>query len=331
MTDRPSEPDLPPEYVAVHRAVHRLTRAEGEYRRRLAIEQAMLDEQGRIEMLRVRLRGEQAEVEEAERRAGRRSLGPVKRRRRRHLAAERADVEAIRSELTARLAGWQELSMSLGPAPGPDRRAGIVAAEAELDAALAAWQAAHQAAGTALGRRLEVLDRQAGELAALLAEVDEAVTLAEQAETSLLHAADAVLNTTTLWDPSTRKALGPWLTLFFRHRPSSAAAEIAVGRLQRWLLHLDGELADLRRPVPTELAPPAELALALEGWASEAYSSRLVHGPIALPLTTVADCRDLLIELREGLATYGRLLRDLAVGVEERRRTALLQHPGIVE
>lgn len=323
-----SEPELPPAYVAVHRAFRRLTEVERAHRRRQAAEGVLAVEFERVTRLRAQLERELEEAEAAERRAERPSL-QSRRRRRDRVAAERADVTAVRAELMARQQAWEELSMGLGPASGVDPEAEVEAARAELEQALAAWQQAHQLAGTALGQRLEVLERRAGEVAALIREVDDVIVASGQAERSLLDATAAVIESPTVGGPLLPTGLGSGVPFPFIGRRTTRV-ETAVDRRQRWLLHLDAELADLNGTYPSDLAPPEELVASIRRWLDDADSSRLLFGQVEPSLTVVADCRELLLDLRARLRDYREFLADVAARAADDRRTALLEHPGVL-
>lgn len=324
-----SEPELSPAYVAMHEAYRRVSDLERIARRRASIRSAMATEYDHLKRLWSELEAEEAELTAAESKAGRLTLPPLRRRRVAAADRERADVDAVRAELIERQRIWEELSVSLGPAPGYDLDVELAAAQAALDRAMAAWQTAHRQGGSALADWLDMSERASGEVEALMAEVEEAADLVLQAYGTLMGATRAVIRPTA----AQSMAAHAWLMLgparYSDHAEQNAIVA-ATGSFRRSLLRLEPELRDLYRPARADLAPPPSLQRALDAWFDGAFSRWLATGQLNLTLSSVADGKDQFDHLRAELQAFHRLLQRTLDGIEEQRATRLLEHPGMI-
>jgi len=325
-----SEPELSPAYVAMHEAYQRLTALERTNKRRQSILAAMAVEQERLDGFRSRLTVEKARLDVAEARARRRPMLPRARRRRETEAAwHRKVVDAIRSELDARQPAFEELSVSLGPAPGFDLGAELEAAQGQLDIAIDAWHSVHRESGSTFSAWLHVSERYSGEIEALLIEVEEAAGLARVAKAALHLADRAILRASASpgWSTVERATKG-------RQGDSEAlewsAVNPAVARFRRHLLQLDTELRDLHRPSRAELAPPSSLLVSLDDWFGGPFAPWLAQGSLDLPRASLVDGRDQFDVLEAELLAYRRSLRQRLSEVQQVRLNRLLEHPGVV-
>lgn len=326
-----SEPELSPAYVAMHEAYRRVAELEATRRRRHSIQSAMATEYKHLERLRHQLEVEEAELAAAEARAGRKLLPPGSRSRRQAAAVdEQADVEAVRIELAERQRVWEELSVSLGPAPGYDLNGQLDAARADLDLALTAWRAALHGGDSAMARWLDMSERATGEIEAQMTEVSDAAAVASEAHWRLLKTTQHLARSTTALMSSAAPAvfiLGPSR---YGDRARRRAIAAATAEFRRSLLRLEPELRDLYRPTRPELAPPPSLQRALDEWFSGPFSQWLATGELDLALRSVADGRKRLAGIWVELRDFHRLLQKTLAGIEQERTTRLLESPGVV-
>ncbi len=324
-----SEPELSPAYVAMHEAYRRATELEAIDRRRESIRTAMATEYDHLERLWGVLEAEEAELAAAESKAERLTLPPVRRRRKAAADLERADVDAVRAELVERQRVWDELSVSLGPAPGFDLDRELETARADLERAVAEWRHVHAQAGTELARWLGMSERATGEVEAQMAEVAEAADLLMQAWQSLLVARRASLRPT-----ETRASFArAWITpgrAGQRDHATRTALSVASAGFRRRLLLLEPELKDLYRRTRRELTPPPSLQRQLDAWFNGPYSRWLATGQLDLGFSAVTDGEELFMALRDELLAFHGLLQHTLAELEQERTARLLEHPGVV-
>ncbi|MEM9565545.1 MAG: hypothetical protein AAGA93_23180 [Actinomycetota bacterium] len=314
MADGPSEPPLPPAYQAVHAALHRVVEAQRQLRWRRSVDAIIAAEEQRLRELWLRLRHERADVEALESLTLRSMRSRLQRSHRVDVAAERADVRAIEDEIAMRLDAIDAVGASPGRPTLAQAMEAVDQAKTDLDDALAWWRAEHVAAGTALGLRLLDLDRLVAYLEALRREVNEAIDVTRLAIAALMTAGDLFPSRMT-----TRRSA----------RPDTPRID-AIANVQRWLVELRAELADLHELQPPLVDGP-EIVLPspnigpddiVEDWI---VGNRLVATTMAVEASLVRVQR-----VADQLRDLAAWLDDEIEASQRKGRRLLVEHPGVV-
>lgn len=315
MADGSTEPPLPPAYQAVHAAHQRLADATRHHRWRSSVDAAIADEEERLRPLWQQLQEERADVEALEGRTLRSMRSRLRRSLDDDLVAEQADVRTVEAEIALRLAAIDAIDASPGRSTIEGAARAIDQARRDLHEAMAWWRNEHIAARSPLGIRLVELDHLAAYLHALRRELHEALDVARLATAALVTARRAVSSR------SLTSILG---------RGDPAQAE-AIANVQRWLLELRAELADLREVEPPRVDGPEITLPGLHIGPGDVFDDWIVDNRVVASTTTIDATLIRVGRVATGLAEFVTRLDALIDAVQRQGWDLLLQHPGVIQ
>lgn len=313
MTDRPTEPPLPPAYQAVHAAHQRLAEAGRQLRWRRSVDAGVAVEEERLRRLWLQLEREQADVEALESLSFHSIQSRLRRSHDTDLANERADVEAVETEIALRLDAIDALHASPGRSTVADAIQAVEQAEKDLGEAMAWWRAEHIAARSQLGLRLAALDHSAAYLHALRREMHEALDVARLASAALATA---------------RRSLASRSVVALTRREPERAK--AITNAQRWLLELRAELADIGELQAPEVDGPEIVLPSLSIGPDDIFSDWFADDRVIATTISVDATLARVRRVADGLSACTDRLDAQIDAIEREARDLVLSHPGVI-
>lgn len=313
---------VPPAYAALLQAIDDRAEAERDVSRRLALESAMHAEDQQIGHLVRQLEREQGDVDALEGWSLRAVLAWLRRTRDEELTVERAEAEAVALEVAVRREAMAELVASTGGRTVADAEATLDAAGRRVERELARWEDEQMRSGSATGRELVEISRRAAELRATRDEVNEAVVAAATALKALGEARNS-LSSAGSWSTYDTFFGGGVIASAVKHRRLDDAAAI-VARVQRALLRLNAELADLRQPARPQVQLPSSTLQALDVWLDNPFSDWMVHRRIKASIASIERTSSSVATVARELREFrDSLVAEFAELVDERQRLLL--------
>ncbi len=314
MTDGPTEPALPPAYQAVHAALHRLVEAQRQLRWRRSVDAIIATEEQHLRELWLQLHRERADVQALESLTLRSMRSRLRRSHRHDVAAERADVRAVETEIGLRLDAIDALAASPGRPTLDHAIEAVEQTRSDLDDALAWWRAEHVAAETSLGLRLIDLDRLVAHLEALRREVHEALDVTRLAVAALMTAGDLFPA-----QPSVRRP----------QRLRTPRVD-AIADVHRWLVELRAELADLHEVEPPPVDGPEIVLPALDIGPDDIVEDWMVGNRVVATTVSVEASLVRVQRVADRLCDLAGWLDEQIEARELEGKRLLVEHPGVV-
>lgn len=292
---------------------------------RLQALQAQLDAERRaVAELQQRLGAEERDVVRLEGMSIRSVVASIRGRRDRELAAERAEADGVRLELSVR---WEAIrALEADAAAWAPVAASLPAASDSLHRALAEREAMLRAEPSALGAELTRLGDEAAAARAELRECDEALHAAVAAGDALAAAARALASAGG-WSTYDTFFGGGLIASSIKHGRLRDAAH-AVAAAQHAMLRLRAELHDVGMAHGWWPDPPSDALRTMDVWFDNIVSDWMVHNRIKASRQSVDAARHGVAAADNALRQYRGAVTVRLDELDGRRRALLTTDAG---